>query len=411
MLSGMTRNGVLYRPRIGRLLEKFKRKAAAGFLCALLLGTHPARAQTETILHSFDCATDGCGPEAGVVLDSQGNLYGTTSTGGANSGGTVFEFTTSGAFKILHSFNPNNLDGYNPQAGVVLDSKGNLYGTTFQGGAKGDGTVFEVSASGTETILHSFTCGTDGCFPQGGGLVLDKVGNLYGTTGAAGASPSDCGTVFKLTPSTGTLTTLHSFTCGASPEGVVLDTTGNLYGATSGGGAYGFGTVFKLTSSGKETVLHSFNANGKDGFSPFAGVVLDSNNNLYGTTYRGGAIGAGTVFKVTPSGTETVLYSFTCGTNACEPESGLAFDSKGNLYGTTHWGGLYDLGTVFKLTPSGVESVLHKFADKSDGYFPPLYANGVAVDSAGNLYGTTDEGGSSTHCGVSGCGTVFKIVP
>jgi uncharacterized repeat protein (TIGR03803 family) len=375
---------------------------------------HLAQASTETILHSFTCsATDGCKPQGGLILDSEGNLYGTTQGGGANGGGTVFKLAPSGDLTILHSFACGTTDGCDPGSGVVLDSKGNLYGTTWQGGADGNGTVFEVSASGTETILHSFTCGTDGCSFAGiggGGLVLDKANNLHGTTFTGGFSPSDCGTVFKLIPSSGKLTTLYSFSCGldgGTPVGgIALDKANNLYGTTSGGGAYSFGTVFKVAPSGKETVLHSFNANGEDGFLPYGGVILDSKNNLYGTTYRGGAIGAGTIFEVTASDTETVLYSFTCGTKSCEPEEGLAFDKYGNLYGTTQWGGLYDLGTVFEWASSGVATTLHTFADNGrDGYLPPLSANGPAIDSEGNLYGTTSAGGAN------GGGTVFKIVP
>lgn len=383
---------------------------AIAFLSVLYsLIAPPAQAQTETILHSFACGTtDGCYPQAGVVLDSQGNLYGTTYNGGANNVGTVFKLTPSGAYTILHSFACTTTDGCYPEAGVVLDSEGNFYGTTLLGGLDSEGTVFEVSASGAETILYNFTCETDGCEPQAG-LVFDKAGNLYGATPYGGVDYG--GNVFKLVPSSGVLTTLYSFTCGAdgcSPQaGVVLDSSGNLYGTTYSGGASGFGTVFKVTPSGTETVLHSFTPNGQDGFFPEANVVLDSKDNVYSTTNRGGKVGLGTVFRVTPSGAETV-YSFG-GADGISPASAGLVLGKGNVYGATFYGGTFDLGIVFELSTSGTETILHNFDHNgTDGYFP--YA-GPTIDSAGNLYGTTYNGGSSTNCGVSGCGTVFKIVP
>lgn len=374
---------------------------------ALLFAARPAQAQTETILYSFNNGADGVNPVAGVVLDKEGNLYGTTLSGGVF--GNVFELTPSGTLTTLYYFCPNAqscLDGAFPLGGVALDSKANVYGTTTSGGSDGGGTVFKVTPSGTETVLHSFACPTDGCGPYGG-VVRDSKGNLYGTTTDGGASGG--GTVFKLTP-TGTFTTLHSF-CSISHcsdgdypyASVAIDKAGNLYGTTYYGGASGFGTVFKVTPSGTETVLHSFAPNGQDGFWPRSGVILDSKGNIYGTTTMGGKTGVGTVFEITASGTETILHSFAAGTDGFSPYAGLTFDKKGNLYGTTEYGGSFDLGTVFELTPKGVETVLHSFAkDGTDGYFP--YQSGVSIDKSGNLYGTTETGGA-------GLGTVFKIVP
>jgi uncharacterized repeat protein (TIGR03803 family) len=366
------------------------------------------QAQTETVLHAFNSGADGCVPYGGVVLDSNGNLYGTTSQrGGTANGGTVFDLTPSGTFTVLHSFT-GAPDGSFPAAGVVRDSKGNLYGTTANGGASYGGTVFKVTPSKTETVLHSFDCGTDGCSPNGG-VVLDSEDNLYGATYFGGVGvhgKSGFGTVFKLTPSD-TFTVVYTFTGGADGggplAGVVRDSKGNLYGTTNGGGASGFGTVFKVTPSRTETVLHSFAPNGKDGFNPRRGLSRDSKGNVYGITPLGGTIGIGTVFEVTASDTETILHNFAGGADGLLPDASLVFDKKGNLYGTTSNGGSSDLGTVFELTPSGVETVLHSFAPNgTDGYNPIA---GLAIDKASNLYGTTESVGSS------GCGVVFKVVP
>jgi uncharacterized repeat protein (TIGR03803 family) len=381
------------------------------FLSALpLLATVPALAKTkEVVLHSFTCQeTDGCVPEGGVVLDSKGNLYGTTAFGGANSGGVVFVLAPTGEFTILYSFNPQSGDGYMPQAGVVRDSQGNLWGTTSQGGAHRFGTVFEVTASGTEPWFYSFTSGGSLA-----GVVLDKQGNLYGATETGGSD--GCGQVFKLVPSTSTLTALYSFICNSTDgmypsSGVVFDSQGNLYGTTRQGGAYGLGTVFKVTPSGEETILHSFTFKGRDGFYPYGDVTLDSSGNVYGTTTYGGTIGVGTVFEVTPSGTESVLHSFRGGADGIYISSvgtwngsGMLMDGNGNLYGTTGSGGASDLGTVFKLTSSGTQKVLYSFTDNGkDGWSPNT---SLATDNSGSFYGTTTRGGTNQD------GTVFKVTP
>jgi len=336
----------------------------------------------ETILYSFERAEDGkspggTGPNGSLVRDSQGNFYGTTASGGANrNAGTAFKVSPSGTETVLHSFSghrPNKKnpaeDGDKPGAGVILDGQGNLYGTTVWGGNYncedssygGCGAVFEVTQSGSETLLHSFNGGSDGASPSAP-LIFDAEGNLYGTTAYGGSTTycdgSGCGTVFKLSPS-GTETVLYSFTGGADGgipiAGLIFDGQGNLYGTTEGGGSFGYGTVFKLTASGTETVLYSFSG-GADGEHPAAGVVLDSQGNLYGTA--GGGLnnspcvgGCGVIFEVSPSGTETVLYSFTGGDDGYYPKGPLVFDGQGNLYGTTLAGGVYGWGTVFKLTP------------------------------------------------------------
>jgi uncharacterized repeat protein (TIGR03803 family) len=344
----------------------------------IVITSQIAQTQTETILYSF-CAQPNCGDGAGPswvtpVFDKKGNLYGTTWGGGAyscNHGGcgTVFELTPSGTETILHSFDNNGTDGYSSWGGVILDNEGNLYGTTLGGGSgglKADGTVFELTPSGTETILHGFEShGADGYWPN---------------------------------------------------PGLVRDADGNLYGTTSEGGAYSSGTVFKVTPSGTETILHSFDLYGTDGAYPANGLVVDKKGNLYGTTVMGGAYLEGTVFKLTPSGTETILYSFGASGDGYYPIAGLVFDKKGNLYGTTVDGGayshqgngcaLYGCGTVFKLTPSGTETILHSFGASGDGY---QLNGGLIFDKKGNLYGATYRGGD--YCAPYGCGTVFRLTP
>src|SRR5271157_153214 len=339
-------------------------------VCALLLiAARPAQAQTETVLYNFTGFSDGSHPQSSLIADGAGNLYGTTALGGTCPGwnqygcGVVFEISPngSGGWKqtVLHTFAAPP-DGANPLfSPVIFDISGNLYGTTQWGGASNVGTVFELSPAGaswTATILYSFTGGADGGHPAAG-LVMDRAGNLYGTGQTGGANGQ--GTVFKLSPS-GAETLLYTFGSqsgdGSYPfAGLVLDETGNLYGTTYSGGANGGGTVFKLAPTGTETVLYSFGSRSGDGSNPYAGLVFDNNGNLYGATYSGGANGGGTVFKLAPTGTETVLYSFgSRSRDGSKPWSGLVFDEKGNLYGTTHGGGAYGAGVVFEVNPAAV---------------------------------------------------------
>jgi uncharacterized repeat protein (TIGR03803 family) len=235
---------------------------------------------------------------------------------------------------------------------------GNLYGTTFQGGTYGYGTVFKLTPSGAETILHNFgTTGDDGTYPY---------------------------------------------------AGVILNSKGILYGTTHLGGRYDYGTVFKLTPSGTETLLHSFDPNGKDGKYPYSGLVLGQNENLYGTTAGGGVYGYGTVFKLTSSGPETILHSFGATGDGAGVYTAPVLDEAGNLYGTTSYGGVHQEGTVFEVTPSGTETVLWSFGNGKDGTYP----NGLVFNAKGNLFGTTQYGGArGTDCNGMGCGTVFKLRP
>jgi uncharacterized repeat protein (TIGR03803 family) len=346
----------------------------------------------ESVLHSFKgAALDGAIPSYGnLLLDAEGNLYGATvngGDGGCEDGGpvgcgTVFKVTGKKE-TVLHSFTGE--DGRGPIGNLVMDSSGGLYGTTMSGGANDGGTVFQLDAGGTETVLYSFCskkdC-ADGQIPYGG-LVMDAKGNLYGTTFAGGTGDCGlgaCGTVFKVTR-TGKETVLHSFCSttdcadGAGPVGaLIIDSAGNLYGTTINGGTGtgapclggspgGCGTVFKVDTSGAETVLHSFcsAAGCSDGIGAWGGLFMDVNGDLYGTTLYGGTGtcvgsygGCGTVFELDTSGTETVLHSFTgVAPDGEYPYSNLIMDANGNLYGTSAAGGKFDGGVVFELTRSG----------------------------------------------------------
>jgi uncharacterized repeat protein (TIGR03803 family) len=405
-------------------------------LLALALFIVPAQAQTYTVLHSFKgFPHDGRTPLGGVVLDPAGNLYGTTEFGGHFGDGTVFRLAANGTETILFNFyKSQTLDaGVFPQGGLVRDAAGNLYGTTERGGVESDcpfhpygtgcGTVFKVSATGHLTVLHRFHFNDGALAISAPALTLDGAGNLYGTT-LGGGFPFDIGNgvVFKLAPS-GKLSVLFKFgtngtDTGFGPYGgVVRDANGNLYGTTVNGGAAA-GVVYKLDTSNKETVLHVFNGPG-DGENPMSGVIIDSAGNLYGTAQGGGSFfncagfaGCGFVFKLDASGTETILYDFTGGTDGGNPFGGLIRDSAGNLFGTTTFGG--DLtcnapqgcGVVYKLDTAGTQTVLHAFSGGTDGAYPD---DSLVLDSGGNLYGTASAGGDRTGCSANGCGVVFKI--
>jgi uncharacterized repeat protein (TIGR03803 family) len=380
--------------------------ASAVLICVAMLVpgvvTTPAHAQTLTTLYTFTGGTDGAYPYAGLVRDSAGNLYGTTYEGGASGSGTVYRVDTSGTETVLYSFSGAN-GGY-PFAGLVRDSSGNLYGTTYAGGTSGYGTVFKVDSGGTGTVLYSFAGGTtDGCNPAGG-LLRDKAGNFYGTTSYCGTS--DLGTVFKLSKS-GKETVLHSFggapSDGAYPafQNLLMDKKGNLYGVTEDGGTDGQGVAYVLSPSGTLTLLHSFAGGTTDGCYPLGTPAMDPKGNLYGTAEGCGSSSFGIVWKVSKKGTETVLHNFAGGTtDGANPIAGLIRDAKGNLYGDTNAGGTSSFGTVYELNKKGV-TLLHSFAG-TDGSYP---FGGVIRDAKSNLYGTTVQGGSGSY------GTVWKLKP
>src|SRR5579871_647513 len=382
-------------------------------LTALWVAT-PALAQSidYSTLYSFQGGTtDGLNPYGGLIQASDGNLYGTCYEGGAYGyGGTVFKITPSGTESILYSFKGGTTDGQNPQASLIQASDGNFYGTTEYGGAHTTsldsyGTVFKITPSGTETVLYSFGSSSTDAVKPVDGLIQASDGNFYGTTPFGGTH--DYGTVFKITPS-GTETVLYSFkggnTDGQGPYGGLIQASdGNLYGTTDYGGAHFAGTAFKITPTGTETVLYSFGTSSTDGSSPLAGLIQASDGNFYGTTINGGAdLFYGTVFMLTPSGTETILYSFQGGTTDGKGPGKLILGNDGNFYGTAG-GGAYGYGTVFMLTPSGTETVLHSFAGApSDGNYPN---SGLIQASDGTFYGTTVLGGAYG----TGDGTVFAF--
>jgi uncharacterized repeat protein (TIGR03803 family) len=371
-------------------------------------------AQTFTTLHSFN-GTDGEYPVAGLIQATSGNLYGTTQIGGANADGTVFKISTNGTLTTLHSF--DGTDGANPYAGLAQAANGTFDGTTYEGGANNAGTVFKITATGTLTTLHNFD-GSDGAFPTAT-LVRGNNGSFYGTTSSGGD-----GTVFNITQS-GTLTTVQSFdgTNGSGPNGLIQAANGNFYGTTLYGGANnntgcnnsGCGTVFKITPTGALTTLYSFcsQTNCPDGYAPEAALAQGTDGNFYGTTTQAGANGDGTVFKITPSGELATLHSFE-GTDGGTPVAALVQGTDGNFYGTTKAGGANLGGTIFNITPSGTLRTLYNFCQQNsfpncpDGAYPEA---GLVQDTNGSFYGTTIWGGNGPCIigRVTGCGTVFSL--
>jgi uncharacterized repeat protein (TIGR03803 family) len=355
------------------------------------------------VLHSFTSKPDGRYPVASLI-DVNGTLYSTTWIGGAYGYGTVFSITTSGVEKVVHSFGTSP-DGQRPRASL-LAAGGTLYGTTGSGGSNSRGAVFNATPSGSEKVLYSFRNKPDGRQPEVG--MIGVGGTLYGTTQAGGHAND--GTVFSITPS-GTEKVLHSFghgTDGIRPYAPLINVGGALYGTTLTGGAFGDGTVFTITTSGAERVLYSFKG-APDGNGPNG--LVDVGGTLYGTTGGGGAAGScsgaygcGTVFSITSSGTEKILHSFGGSGDGARPSAGL-IDVKGTLYGTTSAGGTYNSGyaggTVFSISRSGKEQVLHSFGSSSDGAEPLA----SLIKIGGTLYGTSASGGTSND------GTVFALTP
>ena len=395
---------------------------AISVVMLILAGTLAASGPKETVLHQFGTGTDGAAAYGRVISDASGNLYGTTAFGGTSGAGIVFELTNPegpGGWTetVLYNFSGGS-DGSQPWGGLIFDTVGNLYGTTFLGGAANAGTVYELTpgtgGAWTETVLYSFTSGTDGSGPQSD--LNFQAGNLFGTT-TGGGSPGT-GIVFELTPGKNgvwTETVLHRFMSseGISPRAaVIFDRDGSLYGTLANGGTSGAGAVFQLkpTSGGTwtEETIYAFTG-GNDGYGPLCRLVL-FHGKLYGTTVIGGASGVGTAFELTPPGnhhgpwTLNTLHTFACGSDGCYPWAGLILDWKGTFYGTTQFGGLpSNGGTVFALKREGgiwFEGVVSSFKLSTD----QLAAGSVLLGKGGKLYGTTIGSGMNA-------GAVFEIKP
>jgi uncharacterized repeat protein (TIGR03803 family) len=396
-----------------------------------------SQAQTFKVLYNFVYGIDGGGqPFGSLVIDKLGNLYGTTSNGGAYGYGSVFELSpnSDGTWTetTIYSFavRPHVVEGHDPMSNLIFDTAGNLYSTTYEGGVNNGGSAFKLtpgSSGWSATWLHNF--GFDNSGVPAGGLIMDAQGNLYGVAGGPDAVAES---VYELSPGSGDWTenAIYRFefnqnTNGYSPVGNLLfDATGNLYGVTNYGGDltclnldYGCGVVFRLTPNlggWKESVLHSFAGGSSDGAFPSTQqLAMDSKARLYGATWAGAGtgcedgFGCGSIFRLIHSPTgwnEALIHTFGGGLDGYEP-TGLTFDQADNAYGTAYGGGTYGYGVVFKLVPGSngkwTYSVLHAFLG-SDGAAPE---SGVILDSSGNVYGTTVVGGSS------GLGVVYEIMP
>jgi uncharacterized repeat protein (TIGR03803 family) len=407
-----------------------KRRAQSRFfifaIAVILAFALPLSAASSTkVIYAFAGGSDGEYLDTDLVIDNAGNLYGSTVQGGKFGGGTVFQLSPSGAgwtHTVLYSFT-GGTDGGEPYKGVTLDTHGNIYGTAVTGGGGscegGCGVIFKLTnANGnwTQTVIHQFTGGNDGSGP-GSGLTFDAHGNIYGMTPTGGAF--GLGTVFQLQQANGTwnLNVVHTFTGGndgssGSAGRLILDRAGNLYGVTTVGGANGKGIAFEIThANGTWNLipLYAFKDQ-PDGALPYGGLIFDKAGNLYGTTYYAGVHDVGTVYKLTHANgawKETVLYSFKGNTDGSSPISTLVSDSAGNLYGTTSDGGTgCACGVIFKLAPNAhgtwTESVPYRFPGAPNAGFS---YNGMVADTAGNFYGAT------THGGATNDGTIYKFTP
>ena len=356
-----------------------------------------------SILASLGGTGDGSKPYGNLIQATDGNLYGMTQHGGANGNGAVIKLTPTGTESVLYSFAASG-DGTNPQGSLVQATDGKLYGMTPSGGANATGTVFAIDlTSGTESVIHNFGGPGDGTAPYGS-LIQASDGNLYGMTSGGGANGA--GTVFEINLTTGTESVIHSFGGpgdGSAPYGTLIQASdGNLYGTTVTGGANGTGAVIKLTlATPTESVVYSFAATG-DGTSPYGALLQASDGNLYGLTQSGGANNAGVAFRlqINPSVTETILHTFGGSGDGLHPFGGLIQASDGNLYGLTQLGGSHNFGILFKMTLTGTETILHSFGASGDGSQP--YGS-LLQASSGGLYGTTTLGG--TH----NLGTIFEL--
>ena len=415
---------------------------------AVLAASTAAHAQTFTVIHNFSGGLDGSEPSSGVTIDQAGNLYGSTFEGDAGTGTTYKLSNRNGGGWVLQPllFFNNQSKGVIPYDRPIFGPNGSLYLSVGYGGVgpcqtyngTGCGAVVNLQPPITppvsplvmwlDTPLYKFTGGSDGGNPYSGDIIFDHAGNIYGTAfngGTANTScPGGCGVVYELVHNSNgwTENVLYAFSGpdGSHPwAGLTFDQLGNLYGTTSTGGASNFGTIFELSpSNGSWTLQTLRNFSGSDGAYPYAGLVFDAAGNMYGASTSMGPNAGGTAFELSPNGsggwTFSILYNFT-GPNGGlypGPVANLAFDSQGNLYGTTHLDGAFNFGAVFKLTNTGsgwTYTSLHDFTAGVDGGDPRC---NIAFDSHGNMYGTASEGGTGSpqNC-VGACGVIFEITP
>ncbi|HWA92460.1 MAG TPA: choice-of-anchor tandem repeat GloVer-containing protein [Rhizomicrobium sp.] len=386
-------------------------------LMAATAGSGASAKTKESILYSFEGTSDGRAPSYLLLRDDKGALYGTTVGGGAGQAGVVYKLSRAGELTVLHDF-AGGMDGSSPSSNVVMDSKKTLYGATYHGGngaiAGGDcdsgdcGTIYKIKKSGRASIIHAFTGMEDGGNPSGD-IAMGTDGSLYGTTTHGGAGQH--GVVFKVGRD-GKFSVLHAFAGGPDdgerPVGdLILDDDGNIYGTAAAGGAESSGTVFKVAPGGTMTLLHSFGGD-DTGFEPLGGLLRDGDGNLYGTTAFGGSGGFGAVFKLTPGGTASLVRAFTNDANGGTPGGHLTWGPAGNIYGIAASGGTVTgdcpngCGLVYSLALNGKLKVLHRFGGAGDGRTPGY---GMVPDDQGLLYGASGNGGASN------AGAVYRIKP
>ncbi|MGA9964130.1 MAG: choice-of-anchor tandem repeat GloVer-containing protein [Terriglobales bacterium] len=400
-------------------------KRFAGIFAVVFALALTAWASTEKVLWNFAGGSDGSGPWSNYFIsDAKGNLYAATAAGGTYSAGTVFMLSPAGKETVLYEFTGSNGDGNAPHGRLAFDAKGNIHGTTQGGGTNGTGTVYRLSPKSgggwTEKVIYNFSAtGADGTAPSAG-MTIAADGTMYSTTPDGGALGA--GTVFSLKKTSKgwkqtVIQNLNGSSNGGFPyEGLMMDTAGNLYGAAPTGGASGQGVIYRLSHTTKgwvETVLHSFSGQNGDGAGLYwIDLISDKSGNIYGATSFGGTNGTGTVWELVYSKTkktysESILYEFGASGSGDgnNPYGGLAMDIKGNLYGTTLYGGPSNIGTFYKLTKQGKtwkETVLHSFVGGNDGNEP---TGNPYIDATGRLYGMTQTGGKSN------LGIVYRITP